>query len=81
MDKKVYLRWNILEDGTIEILVDEPIVVELQKYLKSKGYPARKRKALPPSELLSKPALVSLKFPDKDNKAQDLIDKWAEKNT
>ncbi len=81
MENTVYLRWNVLEDDIVEILVDEPIVVELQKYLKSKGYPARKRKALPPSELLSKPALVSLKFPDKDYKAQELIDKWAEKNT
>lgn len=81
MDNTIYLRWNRDEDDNIDILVDEPVADELLKYIKSKGYKARRRKALPPSELLSKPALISIKFNDKDEKAQAMIDKWAEKNT
>ena len=76
MQRKIYLRWNTLENGDIEILVDEPVSKALFDFLKSKKYKVKKKEAIPASELLSKPALISLKFQDKDYKAQALIDKW-----
>ena len=77
MQRKIYLRWNTLENGDIEILVDEPVSKALFDFLKSKKYKVKKKEAIPASTLLSKPALISLKFQDKDYKAQALIDKWA----
>ncbi len=80
MERKIYLRWNILESGSVEILVDEPVSEELIKFLKSKKFRVRKKEAIPASTLLSKPALISLRFADKEFKAQALIDAWASKN-
>ena len=80
MDRKIYLRWNILENGDVEILVDEPVSDARFKFLKSKKYKVKKKEAIPASTLLSKPALISLIFADKDYKAQALIDAWHLKN-